>query len=91
MDNNVYEKTTVIVLFFAKSRELSGFNETTLSVNSKIICGDLLQLICSTYNLGPIKNNLILALNQVYQKDMKLLLTLKENDEIAIIPPISGG
>uniref|UniRef100_A0A6M2DL39 Molybdopterin synthase sulfur carrier subunit n=1 Tax=Xenopsylla cheopis TaxID=163159 RepID=A0A6M2DL39_XENCH len=89
MDTN--DHITINVLFFAKSRELSGRSNATLCVKSKIKSGELLELLCSTYNLQSIRNNLLIALNQEYQSDMTLLLALKENDEIAVIPPISGG
>lgn len=79
------------ILFFAKSRELSGHQESVLELSeSKISYSDLLDHICSKFNLTIIKVNLILALNGDYC-DSAVALELKNGDEIAVIPPISGG
>ena len=44
----------------------------------------------SKYRIDSIKNSISLALNESYI-EMEKVLELKENDEVAIIPPISGG
>lgn len=42
--------------------------------------------------LEPIKNNLLLALNQEYiDLSDKAVISLHPADEIAVIPPLSGG
>lgn len=82
---------TVKVVFFAKSRELSGLTEATIEVQQVIQCQELLSLLCEHYQLNAIKDNLILALNGDYCDDLEAVLTLSSIDEIAIIPPISGG
>jgi len=87
MDN----KVTIKVLFFAKSRELSGFTESTIEVERIIQCEKLLDFLCDHYQLNIIKDNLILALNGDYCDNLETILTLGCTDEIAIIPPISGG
>lgn len=91
MDNLSTRTVNVKILFFAKSRELSGQSETTIEVPSTIKCLTLLNRLCDYYNLNCIKNNLILALNSDYCDDIEVDLNLAEGDEIAIIPPISGG
>jgi molybdopterin converting factor small subunit len=40
--------------------------------------------------INSIKNSINLALNESYV-DLENFIELKNNDEIAIIPPISGG
>lgn len=85
------DKVTVRILFFAKSRELSGRTEATIEVQRVIQCQQLLNILCEVYQLTAIKDNLILALNSDYCDDLAADLTLNGNDEIAIIPPISGG
>lgn len=88
-------QSTVInvrILFFAKARELSGLSETTYRINSqKIIASVLLQKICSDFNISIIRDNLILAINESYCDNLNSELQLQEGDEIAVIPPISGG
>lgn len=85
------DKVAVKILFFAKSRELSGLTETTIEIKRNIQCCELFDFLCDHYHLNIIKNNLILALNGDYCDDFESRLTLNTNDEIAIIPPISGG
>lgn len=80
----------VKVLFFAKAREIAGLNETKLKISKVISYSELLKDICLKYNLGILKDNLILAVNEVYC-DTENQLTFKEFDEIAVIPPLSGG
>jgi molybdopterin synthase catalytic subunit len=88
MDSNGQVK--VKVLFFAKSRELSGLAETIIELPSKISYLQLHFFLCDKFNLEIIKANIILAVNQVYCEE-DTVLDLSENSEIAVIPPLSGG
>lgn len=83
------DQVTVKVLFFAVSKEISGKSETELRVKSKISYNDLKQLICENFRLEIIKQNIILAVNQDYCEEGDLVL--KDNDELAVIPPLSAG
>ena len=80
---------TIKVLFFAISKEISGQSESEFRVKSKISYVDLKELICKNFGLEIIKQNIILALNQDYCEEGELLL--KDNDELAVIPPLSAG
>lgn len=83
----------VRVLFFAKARDLAEITETqlTLPLQEQYCCSDLLALICDKYNLNLIKHSVILAVNEEYCDDLSNCVSLKTGDEIAIIPPLSGG
>lgn len=84
----------VKVLFFAKARELAGgITETQLELplQEQYHCSSLLTLICDKYNLNLIKHSVILAVNEEYCDDLSNCVSLKTGDEIAIIPPLSGG
>lgn len=81
---------TVKLLFFAKARELLGQKEIYAEVPRTVTGKDLLNFISEKYNLGRLKCNVILALNENWV-DFNNLLVLKETDEVAIIPPLSGG
>lgn len=85
------ESVHVRVLFFAKSRELSGLNECNLEISKKNLCSEVINYICDKFDLNIIKNNVIIALNSEYCDDLNAVLELKNGDEIAVIPPISGG
>lgn len=86
------ESVHVRVLFFAKSRELSGLNECSLEISKKKnLCSEVINYICDKFDLNIIKNNVIIALNSEYCDDLNAVLEIKNGDEIAVIPPISGG
>jgi len=80
----------VKILFFAKARELSGCKESFLCLPNKISYGELLENIASVYNLDCIKQNIILSKNQEVC-EIGDVLTIVDQDEIAVIPPLSGG
>lgn len=85
----------VKVLFFAKARELAGnIVQATFDLppqeQGKYLCSDLLNLISDKYNLGLIKETIVLAVNEEYC-DLNGSVTVKPGDEIAVIPPLSGG
>lgn len=82
---------TINLLFFAKSRELvgSGSGELVLTANTNF--DTLKQALLLKYpSLQVIAENIILSLNEEYV-DENQQLTLREGDEVAVIPPISGG
>lgn len=82
---------TINLLFFAKSRELvgSGSGELVLKANANF--DTLKQVLVLKYpSLQIIAENIILSLNEEYIDDHQQL-TLREGDEVAVIPPISGG
>lgn len=81
----------VKVLFFAKARELTCKNEDNIILKNTVSYRDLFEQIVSNYSLEPIKDNIILAVNEEYCTESDTIVTLKEGDEIAIIPPLSGG
>ena len=50
---------------------------------------DFIEVIVAKYpKLNDMISKIVLALNQEYLVGVK---TLKENDEVALIPPVSGG
>lgn len=83
------DQVNIKVLFFAISRELSGKKESQLRVKSKISFEELKLYICSIFGLEVIQNNIVLAINQEYVESGDI--TLRNNDELAVIPPLSGG
>ncbi|XP_030380055.1 molybdopterin synthase sulfur carrier subunit [Scaptodrosophila lebanonensis] len=78
------------ILFFAKTRELAGISRGTFTVNSVVIGSDLLNQLSQFFGLNSVRDSLMLALNERYI-NLNEELSLCEGDEIAIIPPISGG
>ncbi|XP_026753521.1 molybdopterin synthase sulfur carrier subunit isoform X2 [Galleria mellonella] len=87
---DIEHNVTVNILFFAKSKELSGIRETTLQLPRKISYKQLLDLIVQKYNLETIKNNILLAKNEVVCEET-VDIVISDRDSIAVIPPLSGG
>lgn len=83
-------EVTVTILFFAQARELAKSNGTTARVPRTLFGHDLRTTLANRFDLSPIRNTFILAVNESYVSDDSRVC-LKENDVVAIIPPISGG
>ena len=82
----------VKVLFFAKARELLDKESDNLFVEEKNYSGlELITVLEEKYPaLLNLNRSFILALNEEYL-EMDQSVTLTANDELAVIPPISGG
>ncbi|KAL9894111.1 molybdopterin synthase sulfur carrier subunit [Glossina fuscipes] len=92
MSSSNNQPINVRLLFFAKTRELAGVNATPYQLRSRnIVVSDLLEKICTDFNLQLVRNHIILAVNERYCDNLQEVLHLEEEDEIALIPPISGG
>lgn len=81
----------VTVLYFAKSREVAGLPQESLQLDEGITTNDLLVEIVKRHpGMESVLKTCVLALNQEYVNQGDAL-TLKGGDEIAVIPPLSGG
>lgn len=84
-------KIDVTILLFAKARELIGQTDLKLRVNSAISAHTLIQQLIQTFpKLSDLADCSLLSVNHDFV-DRDALLSLTERDEIAFIPPISGG
>ncbi|KRG00530.1 molybdopterin synthase sulfur carrier subunit [Drosophila mojavensis] len=79
------------VLFFAKSRELAKTSRAEFTVEPVVKAGSLLIQLIESFNLKTISDNLIIAHNENYIENLEAEIYLCKGDEIAVIPPISGG
>lgn len=79
------------LLFFAKSRELAGLSECEIELPKQISYTKLVEHLNEAYNLESLQNSFLLALNSDYCDESTEWIQLKTGDELAIIPPISGG
>ena len=86
------EKVSVNILFFAKAKEL--VNQVSSVVFLSKVTSFLLiveEILREFPSLAKLKDTFILSLNQDYITKDNSNIILKIDDEIAIIPPISGG
>lgn len=79
------------VLFFARGRELAGQSETSVQLQDASDTVQLTEYLLKLHpKLSEVLDTSVLSLNQEYlapnQKE-----SLKAGDEVAVIPPVSGG
>ena len=72
---------------FGISRDILGGREVELEISGNSV-GDLRKTLSSQYPKLDKLNSLFIAVNQEYPADDKAISVL---DEIALIPPVSGG
>ena len=79
----------VRVLYFAIMGEVMGRAEEQVAVTPGASVGDLLDLLAArTSNPDRIWTRLAVAVNREYAtRDV----ALREGDEVALLPPVSGG
>jgi molybdopterin converting factor subunit 1 len=79
----------VRVLYFGIVRERLGLREETLELPPASSVDDLMRTLAGRHAaFGAGAASLRVAVNEEY---VDSTVTLSENDEVAIIPPVSGG
>jgi molybdopterin converting factor subunit 1 len=77
------------VLFFAQAREAAGSGESRLALDEPITQGQFwAMMIASSSALAAHQKSARLARNGAYMLPDEMI---QPNDEIAVIPPVSGG
>jgi molybdopterin synthase catalytic subunit len=82
-------KVSIRVLFFGAARDVVDANPLALSLDEPATVGSAFQSLVERFSqLERFGRSLLFAVNQEYATPDTLL---KENDELAVFPPVSGG
>ena len=82
-------KVSIRVLFFGAARDVVDANPLDLSLEAPATVGSAFQSLVEKFSpLERFGRSLLFAVNQEYATPDTLL---KENDELAVFPPVSGG
>jgi molybdopterin converting factor subunit 1 len=76
------------ILAFGIARDILKKSTLNLSLDKDVTVGDLKAKLCDQYPEFELLRSFSIAVNEEYRKDD---FVLSENDEIVIIPPVSGG
>lgn len=75
-------------MLFGITREIFGKIEEKIEITKQITVGEFLENLKLQYPALTALSSILVAVNNEYaEKDM----VLAENDEVALIPPVSGG
>jgi len=78
----------VLVRMFAAYREMAGISEIEIDMPACSTVKDLVENIGGRYTGLPSKEYMVVAVNYQYAEHD---LSLSDGDEVAFIPPVSGG
>ena len=77
------------VLFFATLAEITGRHETALEAQGLADAGAVFERMASIYPaLAPRRESTLLAVNSEYARPDT---PVRDGDEVAFFPPVSGG
>ncbi|MBM3278339.1 MAG: molybdopterin converting factor subunit 1 [Candidatus Handelsmanbacteria bacterium] len=79
----------ILVLLFASCRDAVGAKQLMLELAEGTTAAELREELALRYpKLAPLKEKLVVAANAEYIDGDAVL---KDGDEVALIPPVSGG
>jgi len=79
----------VRVRFFARLADVAGTRVAELDLGEGLTAGDAYRLLCGKYPaMEGLKGSLMYAVNAEYVSAEQ---PLQDGDELALIPPVSGG
>jgi len=82
-------KQSLSIKLFASIRQAMNSNEIKINIDNGITVLQMKQIIFETFpNLKKLNIPFFVAINHKYSKDSDVIDT---NDEIALIPQVSGG
>lgn len=79
----------ITLLFLGPARDFAGVESAARSLEDGTNIGDLRRILAEEYpQLAPALNTIRFAVNERFATDVT---TLADGDEVALIPPVSGG
>ena len=78
----------ICVLFFALYKDLTGRDEEEYVLKSGSKVGDLINLVVEKHESMKGAKGMLIAINNAF---VKFDTSLKDGDEVALLPPVSGG
>lgn len=79
----------VRVRLFSVARDIAGFHDRMIELRSSSTAGSVIEMLAeSNPRFTEWRRSLRIAVNQHYVSDDH---PLSEGDEVAVIPPVSGG
>jgi len=79
----------VKVKYFASHREATGLDEEVISIDDEKSVSELFDILSEKHpELAKFKKHTLFSINRQYAN---LDTKLKDNDELAMFPPVSGG
>ena len=79
----------IVVKYFALFRDITGTDQDTVVIGEESMVSDLLGSIRSKYpEMDKTKRDVLVSVNRNFASHE---VRLKDGDEVAIFPPVSGG
>ena len=79
----------VKVRLFARLAELAGTRDAEVEIGEGLTAGDAFRLLARSHpSIAPFEARVMYAVNREY---VEASSPLSEGDELALIPPVSGG
>ena len=77
------------VLLFGAAADRAGTRETELPVDEGVTLAEIWPLLAGRHpDLGPMRDTLAFAVNGEYAREDACI---SPGDEVAVLPPVSGG
>jgi len=83
------EKSKVLVKFFASARDIVGKKDLKMEIEKNCRVKDVMENIFKEYpELKKLEDQLLISVNKDRTAKDEIL---KDGDEIAVMPPVTGG
>lgn len=82
-------RNIVMVLLFGAAADRAGVRQTEVSVDDSMTLGELWPVLADQHpGLAPMRETLAFAVNGEYARMDDVV---SSGDEVAVLPPVSGG